>query len=66
MLGVEGFMKKSVIIMNPESGKAKKLSGYKEFYDIREINAYVEKCVSVICAEKWFNNTLFIKGVTYL
>lgn len=27
-------MKKCVIIMNPESGKAKKLSGYKEFYDI--------------------------------
>ena len=32
--GKEGFMKKSVIIMNPESGKAKKLNGYKEFYDI--------------------------------
>ena len=27
-------MKKCVIIMNPESGKAKKLTGYKEFYDI--------------------------------
>ena len=27
-------MKKCVIIMNPESGKAKKLTGYKDFYDI--------------------------------
>ena len=27
-------MKKCVIIMNPESGKVKKLTGYKEFYDI--------------------------------
>ena len=33
-------MKKSVIIMNPESGKAKKLSGYKEFYDILRKYSY--------------------------
>ena len=33
-------MKKCVIIMNPESGKAKKLTGYKEFYDILRKHGY--------------------------
>ena len=27
-------MRKCVIIMNPESGKVKKLDGFKDFYDI--------------------------------
>ena len=33
-------MRKCVIIMNPESGKAKKLTGYKEFYDILRKHGY--------------------------
>lgn len=33
-------MKKCVIIMNPESGKAKKLTGYKEFYDVLRKHGY--------------------------
>ena len=33
-------MKKCVIIMNPESGKAKKLTGYKDFYDILRKHGY--------------------------
>ena len=33
-------MRKCVIIMNPESGKAKKLDGFKDIYDILRKHGY--------------------------
>lgn len=38
-------MRKCVIIMNPESGKVKKLNGFKEFYDISRKYDYDTKII---------------------
>ena len=48
-------MKKCVIIMNPESGKKKKIKNYMDFYDILRKYGYDTDVFSEILNKKCYN-----------